>query len=176
MCALVALGYVTADEKDLAIFLLVIAVGINSATYLGFQVSTLNKRKANYWKFCVCFFSLSRRNCKWNSIVCHKLIFPFQWIAIFFLVRFLRSTKSGKPYRHRAKLCGNIDGIDECRGQCYVNRCTAIGWFCCEKRKGPGWMAHCLLYFGWHLFLWQPHVRSIQQNRCTNMERSRASW
>lgn len=39
MCALIALGYVTADEKDLAIFLLVIAVGVNSATYLGFQVS-----------------------------------------------------------------------------------------------------------------------------------------
>lgn len=39
MCALIALGYVTADEQDLAILLLVIAVGINSATYLGFQVS-----------------------------------------------------------------------------------------------------------------------------------------
>lgn len=38
MCALVALGYVTASEKDLAIFLLVVAVGINSSTYLGFQV------------------------------------------------------------------------------------------------------------------------------------------
>lgn len=38
MCALIALGYVTADEKDLAIFLLVVAVGINSSTYLGFQV------------------------------------------------------------------------------------------------------------------------------------------
>lgn len=39
MCALIALGFVTASEKDLAIFLLVVAVGINSATYLGFQVS-----------------------------------------------------------------------------------------------------------------------------------------
>lgn len=38
MCALIALGYVTSSEKDLAIFLLVIAVGINSSTYLGFQV------------------------------------------------------------------------------------------------------------------------------------------
>lgn len=42
MCALVALGYVTAGEKDLAIVLLVIAVGINSSTYLGFQVRILN--------------------------------------------------------------------------------------------------------------------------------------
>lgn len=41
MCALIALGYVTADETDLAIFLLVVAVGMNSATYLGFQVSLL---------------------------------------------------------------------------------------------------------------------------------------
>lgn len=39
MCALIALGFVTADEKDLAILLLVVAVGINAATYLGFQVS-----------------------------------------------------------------------------------------------------------------------------------------
>lgn len=39
MCALIALGYVTASEKDLAIFLLIIAVGINSSTYLGFQVN-----------------------------------------------------------------------------------------------------------------------------------------
>lgn len=38
MCALIALGYVTSADKDLAIFLLVIAVGINSSTYLGFQV------------------------------------------------------------------------------------------------------------------------------------------
>lgn len=41
MCALIALGYVTTTEKDLAIFLLVIAVGINSSTYLGFQVNNL---------------------------------------------------------------------------------------------------------------------------------------
>lgn len=41
MCALIALGYVSASEKDLAIFLLVIAVGINSSTYLGFQVSAV---------------------------------------------------------------------------------------------------------------------------------------
>lgn len=41
MCALIALGYVTASEKDLAIFLLVVAVGINSSTYLGFQVCNM---------------------------------------------------------------------------------------------------------------------------------------
>lgn len=38
MCALIALGYITKDEKDLAIYLLVVAIGINAATYLGFQV------------------------------------------------------------------------------------------------------------------------------------------
>lgn len=42
MCALVALGYVTAEEKDLAIILLVVAIGINSATYLGFQVCKIH--------------------------------------------------------------------------------------------------------------------------------------
>lgn len=42
MCALIALGYVTANEKDLAIILLVVAIGINAATYLGFQVSFSN--------------------------------------------------------------------------------------------------------------------------------------
>lgn len=42
MCALIALGYVTANEKDLAIILLVVAIGINAATYLGFQVSCPN--------------------------------------------------------------------------------------------------------------------------------------
>lgn len=41
MCALIALGYVTASEKDLAIFLLIVAVGINSSTYLGFQVCNM---------------------------------------------------------------------------------------------------------------------------------------
>lgn len=40
MCALVALGYVTKQETDLAIILLVLAIGINAATYLGFQVGT----------------------------------------------------------------------------------------------------------------------------------------
>lgn len=39
MCALIALGYVTASQKDLAVILLVVAIGINAATYLGFQVS-----------------------------------------------------------------------------------------------------------------------------------------
>lgn len=38
MCALIALGYVTRDDKNLAILLLVLAIGINAATYLGFQV------------------------------------------------------------------------------------------------------------------------------------------
>ncbi|XP_031631771.1 putative inorganic phosphate cotransporter isoform X3 [Contarinia nasturtii] len=42
MCALIALGYVSSTEKDLAIFLLVIAVGINSSTYLGFQVNHID--------------------------------------------------------------------------------------------------------------------------------------
>lgn len=39
MFCLVALGYVTKNETDLAIILLVLAIGINAATYLGFQVS-----------------------------------------------------------------------------------------------------------------------------------------
>lgn len=39
MCALIALGYVTKEETNLAIALLVLAIGINAATYLGFQVS-----------------------------------------------------------------------------------------------------------------------------------------
>lgn len=39
MCALIALGYITRDEKNLAILLLVVAIGINAATYLGFQVN-----------------------------------------------------------------------------------------------------------------------------------------
>lgn len=38
MIALVALGYVTSEQKNLAIGLLTLAVGINAATYLGFQV------------------------------------------------------------------------------------------------------------------------------------------
>lgn len=41
MCALIALGYVTRDDKNLAILLLVLAIGINAATYLGFQVRSL---------------------------------------------------------------------------------------------------------------------------------------
>lgn len=41
MCALIALGYITKDDKNLAILLLVIAIGINAATYLGFQVGHL---------------------------------------------------------------------------------------------------------------------------------------
>ncbi len=39
MIALIALGYVTSEQKNLAIGLLTLAVGMNAATYLGFQVS-----------------------------------------------------------------------------------------------------------------------------------------
>lgn len=39
MVALIGLGYVTSDQKNLAVGLLTLAVGINAATYLGFQVS-----------------------------------------------------------------------------------------------------------------------------------------
>lgn len=39
MCALIALGYVTKGHIQLAVALLTLAVGINSATYLGFQVN-----------------------------------------------------------------------------------------------------------------------------------------
>lgn len=38
MVALIALGYVSADKAWLAVLLLVVAVGTNAATYLGFQV------------------------------------------------------------------------------------------------------------------------------------------
>lgn len=38
MCALIALGYVHKGQTELAVTLLTCAVGINSATYLGFQV------------------------------------------------------------------------------------------------------------------------------------------
>lgn len=48
MCALIALGYVTKDEKNLAILLLVLAIGINAATYLGFQVSAFKRFSENY--------------------------------------------------------------------------------------------------------------------------------
>lgn len=56
MCALVALGYVTADEKDLAIVLLIVAIGINSATYLGFQVNKTPHcimKSVSFW-FLIC--------------------------------------------------------------------------------------------------------------------------
>lgn len=38
MCAFIAIAFIRETDKDLAILLLVIAVGINSSTYLGFQV------------------------------------------------------------------------------------------------------------------------------------------
>lgn len=38
MCAMIGLGYATKDETGLAVALLTLAVGINGATYLGFQV------------------------------------------------------------------------------------------------------------------------------------------
>lgn len=40
MVALIALGYVSANQAWLAVLLLVVAVGTNAATYLGFQVNT----------------------------------------------------------------------------------------------------------------------------------------
>ncbi|XP_037035941.1 putative inorganic phosphate cotransporter isoform X3 [Bradysia coprophila] len=42
MIALVALGYVTSEQKNLAIGLLTLAVGINAATYLGFQCNHID--------------------------------------------------------------------------------------------------------------------------------------
>lgn len=42
MCALIALGYVTKGHIELAVGLLTLAVGINSATYLGFQVNHID--------------------------------------------------------------------------------------------------------------------------------------
>lgn len=42
MAALIALGYVTAEQTKLAIALLTIAVGVNAATYLGFQVNHID--------------------------------------------------------------------------------------------------------------------------------------
>ncbi|XP_055920027.1 putative inorganic phosphate cotransporter [Eupeodes corollae] len=42
MVALIALGYVTAEHQKLAIALLTIAVGVNAATYLGFQVNHID--------------------------------------------------------------------------------------------------------------------------------------
>lgn len=42
MVALIALGYVTAEHTKLAIALLTIAVGVNAATYLGFQVNHID--------------------------------------------------------------------------------------------------------------------------------------
>ncbi|KAI8118081.1 putative inorganic phosphate cotransporter [Lucilia cuprina] len=42
MISLIGLGYVTADQTNLAIVLLTITVGINGATYLGFQVNHID--------------------------------------------------------------------------------------------------------------------------------------
>lgn len=42
MVALIALGYVTSEQKNLAIGLLTLAVGINAATYLGFQCNHID--------------------------------------------------------------------------------------------------------------------------------------
>lgn len=41
-CALIALGYVSKGHTELAIGLLTLAVGINAATYLGFQVNHID--------------------------------------------------------------------------------------------------------------------------------------
>lgn len=42
MCALLGLAYVPKGSIELAVSLLTIAVGINSATYLGFQVNHID--------------------------------------------------------------------------------------------------------------------------------------
>lgn len=43
MCALIALAYVTSkDQSTLAVALVTVAVGINAATYLGFQINHLD--------------------------------------------------------------------------------------------------------------------------------------
>lgn len=43
MCALIALAYVTSqDQSSLAVALVTVAVGINAATYLGFQINHLD--------------------------------------------------------------------------------------------------------------------------------------
>lgn len=42
MCALIALAYVPKGATELAVTLLTVAVGINSATYLGFQVNHID--------------------------------------------------------------------------------------------------------------------------------------
>lgn len=39
---LIALGYVTAENPDLAVTLLTIAVGFNAATFVGFQVNHID--------------------------------------------------------------------------------------------------------------------------------------
>lgn len=82
MCALIALGYVTADEKDLAIFLLVVAVGINSATYLGFQVS----RKTIDFSSSPAFCSVKQTKTKLNRITkCTKVdCIQFHFFEFFF--------------------------------------------------------------------------------------------
>lgn len=45
MCALIALAFVHKGDKTLAVALLTIAVGINSATYCGFQVNCQRSSK-----------------------------------------------------------------------------------------------------------------------------------
>lgn len=40
--ALIALGYVTSENPDLAVALLTVAVGFNAATFVGFQVNHID--------------------------------------------------------------------------------------------------------------------------------------
>lgn len=89
MCALVALGYVTAQEQHLAIGLLVIAVGINSATYLGFQVNHIDIAP----NFAGTLMGLTNGAANIMSIIApltvgffvHDESNPSQWRNVFFL-------------------------------------------------------------------------------------------
>lgn len=79
MMALIALGYVTSEQKNLAIGLLTLAVGINAATYLGFQVSQKFRIELIHWGNNVHSFQLVQsyrlgsKFC-WNSDGNNKLL------------------------------------------------------------------------------------------------------
>lgn len=59
MCAFVALGFISSADENLAIALLVIAVGINSSTYLGFQVCNLNFKEIIFIYCCIFYVCVS---------------------------------------------------------------------------------------------------------------------
>lgn len=80
MVALIGLGYVAPDNHWMAILLLTIAVGINAATYLGFQVS-----------------------------VCRIIIFVSYHIAFTF-ANMSRLPFTDQSHRSGAQLRGHIDG------------------------------------------------------------------